>query len=54
MGAERLQAYGGMARHITYGHESAEKLENGDRSQEKLKNVQDDRGVKVNRTHPLA
>lgn len=39
---------------ITYGHESAEKLESGDRSQAKLKNVQDDRSVKVNITHPLA
>lgn len=43
-----------MARHITYGHESTEKLESGDRSQEKLKNVQDVRDMKVNITHPLS
>ena len=54
MGAERLQAYGGMARNITYGHENAEELESSQRTQEKLKNVQDNRNMKVNRTHPLA
>lgn len=43
-----------MARHLTYGHESAEELESSQRSQAKLKNVQDVRDMKVNRTHPLA